>query len=83
MDNIVNNDAVSWSPYHSSRNPGPNVCISVLSLRPLLQESPHSVAVIHSLMDPIGTQSRALPFFHPFTVCDTVSAFVDAWLITE
>jgi len=45
MDDIVNNDAVSWSPYHSSRNRGPNVCVSVISLRPLLQEPSHSVAV--------------------------------------
>jgi len=75
-DGIVNDNVVSWSSYHSSRNRGTNVCVSVISLMPLLQESAHSVATIKHSMGPIGSKSRVLPVFHPLTGCDTRSAFV-------
>ena len=31
---------------------------------------------IHDIVRSLGLRSKALPFFHPFTGCDTVSAFV-------
>jgi uncharacterized ParB-like nuclease family protein len=31
---------------------------------------------IHDIVRSLGPRSKALPFFHAFTGCDTVSAFV-------
>ena len=47
---VINDEVVSWSAYHSSKKRGPKVQVSLTSLMPLLQETAHSVATIkHSM----------------------------------
>ena len=68
---VLDVETVSWSAYHSSKERGPHVNISISSLMPILQEQAHSVATIKHAMDKVKEVTSFLnPRQTPVMACD-------------
>ena len=52
-DTDLDFENISWSSFHSSKNRGPSVKVSLTSLLPLFHEQAHSVAMIKHSMDKV------------------------------